>query len=313
METTADWWRAYFEQPQTAKLPDGRSMTFLCRGSGSPTVIFEAGLGGIAASWRMVQPALSKTTRTCSYDRAGLGTSDPAKTPRDVNAITDDLEALLKAARIRGPYVLVGHSMGSYGVQMFAYRHPDQVAGVVLVDPSSDNQTALFNAAAPGLQKAQDDELESSKRCIAALASGPLQPGTDLYRACIPNPPADIPADLTPRMLAYSQSVTHLQAQAAENDSFIGDTAQLVAARRRLPDLPLIVLTAENTTNFPGVSPAEQQAAARIWFDLHEALARLSDKGQHRLVKGSGHAIQREQPAVVIAAVEEVIAAARKR
>jgi pimeloyl-ACP methyl ester carboxylesterase len=283
METTADWYRAYYNQPQQVRLPDGRSMTLLCSGKGSPTVLFEAGLGSSALSWRMIQPAIAKTTRACSYDRAGLGGSDPGPNPRDVTAINRDLEALVKAAKLKGPFVLVGHSMGSYPVQMFAYRNPGQVAGMV-----------------------------TPRKCVAALGSGPIAPDDPLYASCIGPPPADMPAEFHPRLVATNQNIALARTRLAEYESFDISSAQLVAARRPLTGMPLVVLTASNTTKIPGLSEAEQQAAGRVWFDLHTALASLSDKSQHRTIN-AGHAIHREQPAVAIAAIEEVIAAARAR
>lgn len=312
MQTAGDWWRAYELHPQTVRLADGRRMNYLCTGAGSPTVLFEGGLGSAAFSWRNIQPAISQTTRACSYDRAGLGASDPGPGPRDTNALTNDIEALLKAANITGPLVLVGHSMGSYSVQMFAYRHPDRVAGIVLVDPSSDNQTQRFTAAAPALQKLQDDAMDPPKACIAALGSGPLKPDTDLYKSCIGAPPPDMPADLHSYHVAYGQSAAHYRTRLAENDSFEHDSAELLAARRPLA-MPLIVLTAENTTNLPGLDAATRSAAAQVWLDMHLALARLSTKGEHRFIRNSGHSIQTDQPAAVITAIEDVLAAARKR
>src|SRR5687767_9865804 len=113
----------------------GRSLFISCTGTGTPTVVLEAGSGNTADTWVSVQPEVARFTRVCSYDRAGLGQSDPAPTGvRTVQDSVDDLHALLGAAAISGPVVLVGHSLGGLIVRLYASQYPDEVAGAVLVD-----------------------------------------------------------------------------------------------------------------------------------------------------------------------------------
>ena len=123
----------------------GRRMHIVCVGprSDKPLVLLEAGLWGFSAAWDAVQTKLADVgLRSCAYDRAGLGYSDPGPEPRDGLAIVTDLEALLKAADEPGPYILVGHSMGGLHVRYFALRHRDQVKGLVLVDATSPELAA---------------------------------------------------------------------------------------------------------------------------------------------------------------------------
>jgi pimeloyl-ACP methyl ester carboxylesterase len=119
----------------------GRSLYLKCVGSGSPTVVLEAGLGGDTMGWRDVQPRLGATTRTCSYDRAGVGNSVATPGVRDARADIEDLERLLTSARLEPPYVLVGHSYGGLLVRLFARKYPQETAGVVLVDAKGRDQT----------------------------------------------------------------------------------------------------------------------------------------------------------------------------
>src|SRR6185436_8496713 len=100
---------AYAKPQRLVKLADGRAIHLYCQGRGSPTVILTAGLGGWASSWSKVQPAVARHTRTCAWDRAGFGYSDGSAQPQTLAATTGDLEQALAAARIKGPYVLVGH------------------------------------------------------------------------------------------------------------------------------------------------------------------------------------------------------------
>ena len=105
-----------------------------CTGEGSPTVVIDAGLGDWSTSWGLVQPEVAKTTRVCTYDRAGMGWSEPGPLPRDAHQIADELHTLLQNANIPGPYVMVGHSFGGLPVQVFVHDYPAEVAGVVLIE-----------------------------------------------------------------------------------------------------------------------------------------------------------------------------------
>ena len=123
---------------------NGQRLYYECAGRGSPTVVLEAGLGGDHRAWAAVAPELARTTRTCAYDRAGLGFSAPDGSHRTGREQVDDLHALLAAARIAPPYVLVGHSYGGLLAHEFAAAHPADVAGLILVDASHPAQARRF-------------------------------------------------------------------------------------------------------------------------------------------------------------------------
>jgi pimeloyl-ACP methyl ester carboxylesterase len=104
-------------------------------GAGAPTVVLEAGIAGSCLSWSLVQPEVARFAKVCSYDRAGLGWSDAISGPRTPPRLVEELRALLKAAGVQPPYVLVGHSFGGLIIRAFAARYPSEVAGLVMVDP----------------------------------------------------------------------------------------------------------------------------------------------------------------------------------
>jgi hypothetical protein len=117
----------------------GRSLYLECTGAGSPTVVLE---GGVVSDWAAVLPEVASQTRVCSYDRpdSPQSRSDPTS-ERTAQQVVDDLHAMLAAAGEAGPYVLVGHSLGGIYVQLYAYQYPEEVAGLVLVDPTPEEFT----------------------------------------------------------------------------------------------------------------------------------------------------------------------------
>ena len=132
--------------PAPGKLVDigGYQLHINCTGTGSPTVILDAGLGGSSLDWSKVQPAVARFTRVCSYDRAGYGWSQSGPGPRTSQQIVTELHLLLAKAKINGPYVLVGHSAGGLNMRLYAYRYPADVVGMVLLDATSEHQFAPF-------------------------------------------------------------------------------------------------------------------------------------------------------------------------
>jgi pimeloyl-ACP methyl ester carboxylesterase len=128
--------------PMPGELVDvgGYKMHIDCIGQGSPTVILDAGLGDSFVSWSKVQPRIAKFARACSYDRAGIGYSDPSPRPRTSKDFAEELHILLHNAGIPPPYLLVGHSMGGFDVRLYASLYPSEVAGMVLVDSSHPEQ-----------------------------------------------------------------------------------------------------------------------------------------------------------------------------
>src|SRR5436190_7815982 len=107
----------------------GYRLHLWCTGDGSPAVILDTGLGGSSADWGYVQPDVARFTRVCSYDRAGMGYSDPGPSPRTARRIATELAELLARSKITGPVVLVGASIAGLGIRVFASDHPERAAG----------------------------------------------------------------------------------------------------------------------------------------------------------------------------------------
>jgi len=152
----------------------GRSLYLHCEGTGRPTVILEAGFGGSSNNWSEVQGPLGRVTRTCAYDRAGLGNSLSIPGVQDATAEIADLGRLLDHAGIAVPYVLVGHSYGGLLMRLFAHAHPDQTAGIVLVDAMGRNQDRRLET----LWRAQPAKV---RQHTPDPAANTLDRGVDLY------------------------------------------------------------------------------------------------------------------------------------
>ena len=138
-----------------------------CVGQGSPTVILEAAADMMSADWGWIQPEIARHTRVCAYDRAGMGWSEPGPQPRDARQVSAELHTLLTNAGIAGPYILVGHSAGGLYVRMYAARYPEEVVGMVLVDPGHPDMTARIPTL--DAKNAGDTRLVGTMRILSYL------------------------------------------------------------------------------------------------------------------------------------------------
>jgi pimeloyl-ACP methyl ester carboxylesterase len=281
---------------------DGATLAMYCAGNGSPTVLMDAGLGDAAYQWATVQPQIARTTRVCTYDRAGYMFSRGLPLPRTSDRIVAELHALVMRAHLATPLVIVGHSFGSYNVRLFADRYRSLVAGMVLVDGSHERQNELFPRSMPALIATWSRHNDA---CRTAARHGIVP--TDPY--CLPDPdPRFAPAlqRIARRMYARPSSFDTIL---AEERSFNRSAAEVRAARRSFGDLPMVVVSAGRPGRFgaPGVSAADVTRAEATWSRLQADLATLSRRGEHVTVANSGHYVQKDAPWVVIAAVQHVV------
>jgi len=280
--------------PMPGKLVDagGHKLHLTCAGSGSPIVILDAGLGGTSLDWTLVQPAIARVTQVCAYDRAGTGWSEPGPTPRSAKAIADDLQRLLRNAHLAPPYVVVGHSLGGKNIRLFADEHPDEVAGMVLVD--ARNEYMDFHTSRE--QAAREEQMilgQARQYRIAALFGLPRLLGARLSDA-------PLPAEQRTEMAVLATRSKSLDAVRSEADARAANDVELRDAPG-LGDKPLIVLAS-------GVNMAE----SHDWNVSQHLQAKLSRQARLVVVKGSRHYIQWDRPAVVIDAVTEVVRRVRK-
>jgi pimeloyl-ACP methyl ester carboxylesterase len=303
----AAWWSQYRAGSHLVALPGGRKLNLYCTGAGAPLVMMESGLGAGAWTWRAVQAAIGRVTRTCVYDRAGYWLSPGAPGPRDAGTEANDLAALLQAAALPGPYVLVAHSYGGYIVRLYASRHPQTVAGLVLVDPSSEFQDRRAGELVPRLAKATQDAIAPLQPCAADPRP------VELTERCVQHkPPADLPSNMKDWFAAL-QGPAYARAMIGEYDDMQGlSSRQLAAEKKGLGAIPLVLLNRGKPVEAPGGQSAEESAAlSALWLQMHKETLDISGNAELRIVAGAGHLIQDDQPQAVVQAVTDVVAKAR--
>lgn len=319
-EPAAETFIPYASTEDSVKLPDGRTLNFVCMGEGSPTVILTPAMGMMMArAWGGVQPQLAQTTRVCAWDRPGFGLSDGAAWKQTAEATTRDLETALASGTIPGPYVMVGHSLGGIESMLFADRNRDQVAGMVLVDTAIPDQQAVLKRAAPGMPDAADgppDPLaQVIKTCAGDIRAGAARLGGPDPHGCFSYPP-NWPEELRKAMAEHQDNTALLFENIASSVESSGESmTQAVNPSRNYGDMPLIVLTNTASPDRPGAPPEVQEAVIAMneaWNAAHVELAALSTRGINARVPGADHMMHLSGKAdVVIDAVEAVVREAR--
>jgi pimeloyl-ACP methyl ester carboxylesterase len=252
----------------------------------------DAGLGGVSRDWLLVQPELATTSRTCVYDRAGMGWSEPGPEPRSPAQIAEELHTLLRNGGIAGPYVLVGHSLAGKNIRMFARAYPSEVAGMVLVDTRSERVDARLSVAEidgfKGALSGQELLYTFARRFgIARLLGAAMLGGEPLVS----------PA-LAQEMALLHTAPNAVAATTAEGLARSVNDSELAVST--LGAMPLAVIAAKESMEGIAGWPAAQQA-----------LAALSSRGRIAIANTS-HSVQLEEPNIVIDAVRSVLADARQ-
>ncbi len=309
---------AYTHPQRLVEVEPGRRLNLYCIGKGSPTVVFDSGLTDETDVWALVQPAIAAYTQACSYDRAGSGYSDPGQRAGTSANSVDDLHRLLVAAAIKPPYVLVGHSYGGMNVRLYADLHRDEVAGMVLIDPSEEDWVQSVWRLDPNQRtyaQKHHDELEpfwkGLRECVKAAKAGFVE-GTELYKRCVPDSDPRFSDAINAAYLKVHLTPAYQQATLTENLSIHDASSdQVRAARRWYGAMPLIVLASSPRTKLrPDETVEHMDAVNRVHLFLFDQMALQSSRGIVRVVPDSEHNIQMTQPQAVIDAVLEVLQAA---
>jgi pimeloyl-ACP methyl ester carboxylesterase len=280
------WWDLYFKDSQPVKLSDGRTINLMCEGQGAPVVILDAGMGSGAWTWRHVHSELARTTRVCAYDRSGYGQSSRSTGERTAGAEADELAQLLERAELPAPYILVGRSYAAFIDRLYAHRHLNEVAALILVDPSTEYQFTRYASVYPDATK---KDLIHARECLKSAQTGTLS------NQCQVQPPSDLPAA---RADWWRQQAPALaEAIFLEYIDMNSISSDQLSAERSLGSLPVLLLGRD--------SPDE------IWRKMHEETLSISSNSRLETVKGAAHQIQEDQPMAFVAAVNGVVSQVR--
>ncbi|MBZ5610307.1 MAG: alpha/beta hydrolase [Acidobacteriia bacterium] len=294
----------------------GRRLHLIDSGQGGPSVIFESGISASCLNWTHVRTQVAGFTRACAYDRASLGWSDPAPAPRVASAIVDDLHALLAAAKIPPPYVLVGHSFGGLLIRAYGATHPDQVAGLVLIDPLAPSEwldlaPAQSRMLGRGVKLSRRGALlariglvrfslgllsNGGRRIAKAIARVSSGSGESVISRLV-GEVRKMPREVWPMVQAHWCQPESFQGMADYLESLPASSAE-AAALAPPSTIPVIVLSAGHST------PA--QLAQR------EELARHALHGRHVVASNSGHWIHLDEPELIVHSIQEMFELIRK-
>ena len=254
----------------------GYELYYTCVGEGSPTVILEAGSEGDSSTWELVMLYYRKYTRICAYDRANLGNSDQAPKPRTYEDMTRDLHALLQNVPIKGPYALVGYSMGGNLVRLYAGQYPKDIAGVVLVDSFHPDTGARLLAVLPPETAEEDESLKLWREYATWMITSDGKSGLD------------------------SEDVNNLVSM------------EQVRAVKSLGDIPLAVVSRspDNPALQSGMPPLPDEINAKgiqMWQDLQTEFEGLSSNSLRYIAVRSDHGVPYYEPRLVVEAIHHVV------
>ena len=271
----------------------GRRLHLLCKGSGGSTVVMVAGGGTSAVVSYVLQDRIARFAHVCSYDRAGLGWSDPSPRQMTFDDQVDDLDRLLRRGGVPGPYVFVPESFGSLIVLDFAAKHPDRTAGIVFVD-GVDPQLwfpAMVEQSTAAADARNALSLAAWRMGLVRLGFSKLAPGW-VWR---------LPPQIKGQMIALYSRPSPGYAEALEAYRITPIARRPVLLSGGLGDRPLVVLYHGKASN------ALSDQFERGWLASQQRLTHLSRRGQAVMVPNADHELAQEEPDRAAAAVRIVL------
>ncbi|NJM88216.1 MAG: alpha/beta hydrolase [Hydrococcus sp. RU_2_2] len=273
-----------------------------CIGQGTPTVVMDAGGGAPSITWGLVPSEIAKFTRVCTYDRAGLGWSDPnPRISRTSQQSVDELHLLLTKAGINPPYILVGHSLGGVNMRLYASQYPEDVVGLVLVDSSHENQmtSEIWRRTKNVVLALSGFEGYQQVGVLRLIGEMNLLPILEDIKREIQKYPLAVQTLFDPfKSFCYRPDYWATASSELANIKKSFEELQSVTS---LGSLPLIVLSQGSKDSKMSDERFQQ------WASLQLDLTKLSSNSQRIIAENSGHFVQLDQPELVISAVQRLI------
>lgn len=285
------WQQIHVHVPGSFYNVEGRQMRLYCTGDGSPAIVIETGLGSTSTGWLLVQEKLSALTRVCTYDRSGLGWSEPRPRPRDAEAIERQLHALLDLGGVQRPIVLVGHSAGGLYNREYAREFPAEVAALVFVDSATPEQMDEL----PGFRAQYENDKRAAPR---ELWTDRLRVWSGLERL-MGNCHSKVDKGFEKYAALYDAKECRPDYVDGDLGEFMDLEATLNEARRftSFGNKPVLVLSADPTHKHR--SP-RGDAEAPIWNREQERLKSLSPQSWRVIAGGAGHTIFKDRQELVV-------------
>jgi len=275
-----------FEPPGQLIDVNGRNMHINCIGNKSPSIILDSGAGGFSLEWRNIQKSLSQYARVCAYDRAGYGWSDMGLLPRTTKRITHELHTLLQNAGIHGPYILVGHSFGGFTAQYFARNFGDEIAGIVLIDSSHEEQ----------VYRLPENGKDVVRRSLHQDRSNMVT--KSVIHEHYPEEEATVAQQLMTRwsaLLTWREEMANYALSSRElRDVYY----------KPILEIPIVVLSRGKRV-WPDTPYGDAMEAT--WKELQDELSYLNGNSTHIIAENSGHLIHLDEPELVVDAIHDVL------
>ena len=300
----------------------GYRLHIYCQGKGDPAVVMLAGGGDFSFDWSLVQPGVARFARACAYDRAGLAWSDLGPTPRTMRQDAHELHLLLERSGVRGPVVLVGHSVGGLIARVYVDRYPGTVAGLVLVDGTHEDTTLMLNGKVvrvrEGARGASIPPVQTMKTSPPAPPSAADKEQFEVNRTIFGPPRIEPPFDMLPRRIQQLRlwALSHPKLAARGEDFWADELQAMYTARKTRPqplgDTPLAVLIGGRESDAPpGVAADDWKRLAAEKREQKLGFADLSRNSKVVIDPKSGHHVALEDPDLVVDTIRQVVEAAR--
>ena len=301
-DTTLD---VYAKPGSLVDIGAGRHLNLRCTGSGTPTVILESGAISDSMAWFKVQPDVARFARVCAYDRAGFGFSDAGPLPRNVDAATDDLYALIRAAHIATPVVLVGHSLGTNIVRRFADGHAAEVAALVLLDPPPQHVAEFAPAWIKEDAKERAEGIAYMRKCEQGAKKGLLDaPPPELDR-CLRKPNPQFSATLNAAQHSTKSQVAFWRTLISVEETSGEFLEHPVSPKERHGAIPLLILVADSSN--ADAPPEVRKPLDAAQAKTNRLIAATSTRSEILAVAHSSHEVEMDRPDAVVDAIQKAI------
>lgn len=279
---------------------DGRSVFLEMSGSGGPTIVFLPGAGLVGLDFLKVRERAAALSTSLIYDRCGTGWSEDTPLPRSAAAVARELRAVLQKADAPGPYLLVGHSLGAFYARRYAQLFPDEVAGLLLLDPGHEDIFDFMPAGAAEMSLRMKQDVATLTDLTEAQIAGARGQYAQIYAAW----------PSTVREALIEHHLTHWRTGLAETANLEDEVYEELRQGGALPDVPLILLTAKGRNPYWAkfLSEEQMQTALDGVQALHAAMIGSVTKGEHRGLEGASNQFMHvEQPDAIVSAITDLL------